>query len=54
MIEKEPAPEPDPGPFICGVIGKRGPDGLHDGYWICPAPGADVVVVFMRVKPGGE
>ena len=29
------------GPFICGTIGPRGPDGLHDGYFICPAYGAD-------------
>jgi hypothetical protein len=29
------------GPFICGTMGKVGPDGLHDGYLICPAFGAD-------------
>lgn len=29
------------GPFICGTLGKAGPDGLHDGYLICPMFGAD-------------
>jgi hypothetical protein len=29
------------GPFICGYMGKPGPDGLHDGYMICPMYGAD-------------
>jgi len=28
-------------PFICGYLGKQGSDGLHDGYLICPAYGAD-------------
>jgi len=30
------------GPFICGTVGAENPDGLHDGYLICPAFGADV------------
>lgn len=38
------------GPFICGTLGKQGPDGLHDGYQICPMFGADVraTTAFMR------
>jgi hypothetical protein len=40
------------GPFICGTMGKQGPDGLHDGYLICPTYGADVQCTahFKRVQ----
>lgn len=38
------------GPFICGTMGKQGPDGLHEGYQICPTYGADAncTVAFFR------
>ena len=38
------------GPFICGALGAEGSDGLHQGYMVCPAYGADVRVTaaFMR------
>lgn len=41
------------GPFICGTMGVEGSDGLHDGYLICPAYGADVQCTahFSRTKP---
>ena len=38
------------GPFICGTVGGRGPDGLYDGYCVCPSYGADnrCTAVYMR------
>lgn len=38
------------GPFICCTVGKEGSDGLHDGYLICPAFGANAActTVFMK------
>jgi hypothetical protein len=40
------------GPFICGTMGTKGSDGLHEGYSICPAYGADAqcTVLFTRQK----
>ena len=40
------------GPFICGTMGAMGPDGLHDGYLICPTYGADAQCTahFSRAK----
>ncbi|MEM6746782.1 MAG: hypothetical protein AAF608_05130 [Pseudomonadota bacterium] len=37
-------------PFICGAPGEPGPDGLHDTFLICPAPGADFFVAYERKK----
>lgn len=44
------------GPFICGTMGNAGPDGLHDGYLICPTYGADITAHFTRALsvPKGE
>ena len=41
-------------PFICGTIGPDPPDGLHDGYMICPAFGADhqCTRMYRKVKDG--
>jgi hypothetical protein len=40
------------GPFICGTMGEIGPDGLHQGYSICPAYGADFrcTALYKRVN----
>ena len=38
------------GPFICGAIGAAGPDGLHDGYLVCPCYGADVQCTDTYVR----
>lgn len=35
-------------PFICSPMGGQGADGLHDGYLIVPAPGADFFVHYVR------
>jgi len=45
-------PDRVPGPFISGVVGEEGEDGLHDGYVICPMYGSDpqCSAVFKRVK----
>ncbi len=42
------APDRVQGPFICGVLGTEGDDGLHYGYLICPAYGTDIAVAYMR------
>jgi hypothetical protein len=34
------------GPFICGVMGEAGVDGLHRGYLVCPAYGSDLVRAY--------
>ena len=40
------------GPFIyCGTMGAMGPDGLHDGYLICPTYGADAQCTRISVGP---
>jgi hypothetical protein len=41
------------GPFICGYMGEAGPDGLHEGYMICPMYGADAncTVIYSRAVP---
>lgn len=38
------------GPFICGTVGQEGPDGLFEGYRICPCYGADYrcTVTYIR------
>jgi len=37
-------------PFICGESGERGPDGLSERIIVCPAYGADVTAVYVKVK----
>jgi len=37
-------------PFICGESGERGPDGLSERIIVCPAYGADVTAVYVRLK----
>jgi hypothetical protein len=37
-------------PFICGTIGDIGNNGLHEGYFICPAYGADVQCTEVYLK----
>jgi hypothetical protein len=37
-------------PFICGESGERGPDGLSERIIVCPAYGADITAVYVRVK----
>lgn len=41
------------GPFIAGTLGKRRPDGLHEGYVICPCYGADIreSMHYLRADP---
>ena len=40
------------GPFICGTMGGKDASGLHEGYLICPAYGADAATtaVFKRAN----
>ncbi len=44
------------GPFICGALGAKGPDGLHDMYVVCPMYGVDVQcsATYRRVWRAGK
>lgn len=42
------------GPFICGTMGAKDASGLHDGYLICPAYGADHRTTALFTRANGQ
>lgn len=38
------------GPFICGVAGEKGPDGLEERIYVCPQYGLEGMAVYKKER----